>query len=691
MAEALVAPTPSQRLRNAVRELLLSRDAFTRLDVDTKRELAGGLVKICAAASAFDDERGAAATAAPTIAHAQSAGSEFSGVAAQKVADTTRQILNAVSFPRFVTELINGVFKAIVDTNQQQLTSYVDLIRNVAASIDGFADANVAVGGARGWLAERFPETFVIEGADDFDEPPADAEERAERAANQRLRLRPGATMPSPAALRVVLGLPDDQTAPTGDPESLVPLARMAMARNRQQMLATMVMLGLQRIVIDSGRLHASMRFHIDTRSAAQDDRASQLDARHSSTASGSFGYGPWGASATMTNTIGYVSTQKTQTSEEMNTDLNLDSSVELVFKTDYLPLERLAGGPQLERIKVNTLNPEAEAKAVSDARATRDKASRDAEVKRSDAITKAWAPAQAPPAAVKPGEPGSAEAADKARQDAAKKKAEEDVKAKKEKEARDAAARRATMAPNTTAGGAGSGSGSGASSGGGTTATGGSAASAPGGAGSTATVASVPAVAQALDAIDAAAPVQPDVVFVPSPPEVIDAMLALAAVRPNDLIYDLGCGDGRIVIAAAQRYRCRAVGIDIDPQRIEEARSRIAAAGVGQRVRVEQRDLFTVDLSGADVVTLYLLPQLNIKLIPQLKTLRPGARVVSHDFAIAGVIPDRVVQDYLPRLNLYKTYFLFTAPLRLQGGPVPHEWAESSRVQWRPSGLPVT
>jgi hypothetical protein len=92
---------------------------------------------------------------------------------------------------------------------------------------------------------------------------------------------------------------------------------------------------------------------------------------------------------------------------------------------------------------------------------------------------------------------------------------------------------------------------------------------------------------------------------------------------------------------------------------------------------------LFGVDLAGADIVALYLLPQLNVKLLPQLLSLRPGARVVSHDFAIAGVVPDRVVQDYLPRLNQYKTYFLFTAPLRLQPQGVRHQWAESARMPW--------
>jgi hypothetical protein len=114
------------------------------------------------------------------------------------------------------------------------------------------------------------------------------------------------------------------------------------------------------------------MRFHIDTRSAAADDRGSTFDMRNDIETSGKFGYGPWGAEAKMKNTIGYVSTQKTQTTEEMNTDLDLSSSVELVFKTDYVPLDRLAGATQTDRIRVNTLNPDAEFKAAADDRKAR-------------------------------------------------------------------------------------------------------------------------------------------------------------------------------------------------------------------------------------------------------------------------------------------------------------------------------
>jgi len=123
---------------------------------------------------------------------------------------------------------------------------------------------------------------------------------------------------------------------------------------------------GLQRLVVESGRLNASMRFHIDTRSAAASDAGSRFDFSNRFEASGKFGFGPWGVEAKMTNTIGYVSTQRDQTTEEMNTDLDLNSSVELYFKTDYLPLELMAGKGQVDRIKVNTLNPNADADADS-------------------------------------------------------------------------------------------------------------------------------------------------------------------------------------------------------------------------------------------------------------------------------------------------------------------------------------
>jgi SAM-dependent methyltransferase len=140
-------------------------------------------------------------------------------------------------------------------------------------------------------------------------------------------------------------------------------------------------------------------------------------------------------------------------------------------------------------------------------------------------------------------------------------------------------------------------------------------------------------------------APREPDVIYVPTPQPVVDKMLELAQVTKNDLVYDLGCGDGRIVVTAAKKYGCRAVGYDIDPQRIEESLANVEKENVGHLARIEQKDIFTLDLSKANVVTLYLLPSLNVKLIPQLEKLEPGSRIVSHDFDMRGVKPDKVVE----------------------------------------------
>lgn len=135
----------------------------------------------------------------------------------------------------------------------------------------------------------------------------------------------------------------------------------------------------------------------------------------------------------------------------------------------------------------------------------------------------------------------------------------------------------------------------------------------------------------------------EPDVIFVPTPHPVVKRMLELAALKKGDVLYDLGCGDGRIVIAAARDYGVRAYGFDIDPKRVAEAKQNVREAGVEHLVTIQRRDIFELDLSKADVVTLYLLPSLNVKLIPQLKQLKPGARIVSHDFDMKGVEPEKV------------------------------------------------
>ena len=136
----------------------------------------------------------------------------------------------------------------------------------------------------------------------------------------------------------------------------------------------------------------------------------------------------------------------------------------------------------------------------------------------------------------------------------------------------------------------------------------------------------------------------QPDVIYVPTRQSVVDAMLKVANVKAGDVLYDLGCGDGRIPVTAA-KLGARAVCIDIDPRRIAEANENVKKNNVGDRVRVLNQDLFTTDISEATVVSLYLLPSLNLKLRPTLwRTLKPGTRIVSHDFDMGDWKPEQTL-----------------------------------------------
>jgi hypothetical protein len=431
---AFLAPVPAARpgrpgarddVRHNVRALLSTQQGFNALDQTTRRDLARGLVKIGSAALDHDDLQGVRRPR-PVLALAQNAGSEFSGVAVDRVAGTTQAVLNAVSFPRFVTELITGVFKAMNDSNQQQLTAFVELIRNVAQTTEGFADSNVGVGGARQWLAEHFPASYEVQGGDDSDGLPEDlsglspderrdrqAEIEAERAASTRLALKSGAQPPSEAILRSTLGIaPGDPVPPGSNPETLVPFVQQTLARNRQQLLATMIQMGLQRIVIESGRLNAAMNFHIDATSAATNDRGSQFDLHNTTNASVNAKFGPWGAEAKVQNTIGYVTTDRTQTTENMHTDVNLSSGVELVFRTDYVPLTRLAGVQDVERIRVNTINPDAEAARIASDRTARLTAESADEAARAARLDAGLRPPPSPPTPTPAPAPAAAPAA---------------------------------------------------------------------------------------------------------------------------------------------------------------------------------------------------------------------------------------------------------------------------------------
>jgi precorrin-6B methylase 2 len=155
----------------------------------------------------------------------------------------------------------------------------------------------------------------------------------------------------------------------------------------------------------------------------------------------------------------------------------------------------------------------------------------------------------------------------------------------------------------------------------------------------------------------------RPDVIYVPTPQEVVDAMLKLARVKKHDVVYDLGCGDGRIVVTAAKKYGAYGFGFEIDPERIKDSQENARKAAVTHLATFHHADVFTLDLKEADVVTLYLLPSLNVKLIPQLEKLRPGTRIVSHAFDMRGVKPKQVVKVNC-KDGTERTIYLWVTPL---------------------------
>jgi SAM-dependent methyltransferase len=160
------------------------------------------------------------------------------------------------------------------------------------------------------------------------------------------------------------------------------------------------------------------------------------------------------------------------------------------------------------------------------------------------------------------------------------------------------------------------------------------------------------------------------DAPFITTPYDIVDQMLKLANVAKSDVVYDLGCGDGRIVVTAAEKYGCKAFGFDNNPQRVKEAQANAVEKGVEHLVTVEQKDLFKLDLSPASVVTLYLLPRLNVKLIPQLEELKPGSRIVSHDWDMTGVKPDKMIEVNSSEDNRVHYLYLWTTPLRREPEP---------------------
>ncbi|GAB4145890.1 MAG: hypothetical protein Tsb009_18230 [Planctomycetaceae bacterium] len=156
-----------------------------------------------------------------------------------------------------------------------------------------------------------------------------------------------------------------------------------------------------------------------------------------------------------------------------------------------------------------------------------------------------------------------------------------------------------------------------------------------------------------------------PDVVYVPTPQDVVDRMLKIAKVTKGDVVYDLGCGDGRIVVTAARKFGCKGIGFDINPVRIKESLANVKKYKVEKLVKIQNKNIFKVDLSKASVVTMYLLPELNLRLVPQLNKMKPGSRVVTHEYGIEGYEPDMKIEFKSREDAAEHTVYLWTVPLK--------------------------
>lgn len=399
---AASAPPPPW-LRQAVRNVLSNAQGYQQLNASDRRDLAQAMVRVGQlAADCIAEERAAQSQidAAP-VAQALADQPEF-GESARRIGQVTRDTLQAISFPRFVTDLLNGVFRAMNDSSQAQMQQYLQLLNAVSSTAEGFEQTQTNEIQVRAWLVDHFPDAFQMDLPEPNEpgEPPPDPED----VQPPRLRLAPGASMPPAEGLRAALGIQPGQELNASNPEALVPLARRQQARQRQQMLATMVQMGMQRIIIDEGKINAAMRFHIDTRSAANQDSASQNSMQNRVRASGSFGIGAWGVSADVENTISFVSTNRQQSTEEINTSADLNSSVELHFHTDAVPLNRLAAQAQADRVRNASLNPDREAEiAVGRANVDRVAAARTAEETRRGGVDSAVRAVTPPPMSSEP------------------------------------------------------------------------------------------------------------------------------------------------------------------------------------------------------------------------------------------------------------------------------------------------
>lgn len=274
-------------------------------------------------------------------------GSGFQQDATSRVGAVTRSTLRAISFPTFVADLIKGTFSAILDATTTQMGAFMEMLESVSKTVEQFQNENVSDGQANQWLAQQYPSHIRLEQGDGgVRAVPTDNASEGD----------------PPEGIQGSLNLPDavDVIDDVTIEEVLIPAARRKMAQSRLQMLSSLVMMGLQRIVINHGRIRATMGFHIDATDSASREEASLLDT--SISAQAQVGFGMWSASAS--TSVTYVRSTKANSDAALNVNADLTGEVDLTFSTDYMPLNRMATTENIARIRNNTPVPSENAPA---------------------------------------------------------------------------------------------------------------------------------------------------------------------------------------------------------------------------------------------------------------------------------------------------------------------------------------
>ena len=266
---------------------------------------------------------------------------DFNPAAANQVASVTESTLNAIAFPTFVADLIKGTFNAIIDASIQQMEAFGELLANVAKTVDDFMADNITDNNARDWVTGAFPARYELNVSGD----------------NPQLQPSEDLTDEEASRMRRTLNLGED--ADLSDVETVVvPAARRHIAQNRQQMLSSMVLMGINRVIVTRGRIKAQMGFRIDTKDAATASASKSFDMKNETKARYGWFLSP--VSASTKTSVAYVSSSQKDSENEIDVSANLSGEVDLQFKSDVFPLDRFADAGVISGIQSNTANPAA-------------------------------------------------------------------------------------------------------------------------------------------------------------------------------------------------------------------------------------------------------------------------------------------------------------------------------------------